>query len=101
MVQLVNGVRPSLLEKVKHEVEEFFKLPFEEKMKYKIRPGEVEGYGTITRTDNQKVDWSDRVYMILNPVTRRKPYLFSELPSSLRYPFSLVYITYPISNTCF
>ncbi|EXB58292.1 Codeine O-demethylase [Morus notabilis] len=82
--QLVNGVSPSLLEKLKHEVEAFFKLPLEEKMKYKIRPGDVEGYGTVNRTDDQKVDWSDRVYMILNPITKRKPYLFPELPSSLR-----------------
>ncbi|KAI5331882.1 hypothetical protein L3X38_022008 [Prunus dulcis] len=83
--ELVNhGVSPTLLEKLKQEIEEFFKLPLEEKMKYKIRPGEVEGYGSVVNTKDQKLDWGDRVYMITNPIHRRKPYLFPELPSSLR-----------------
>ncbi|KAL6282556.1 hypothetical protein ACE6H2_013485 [Prunus campanulata] len=83
--ELVNhGVSPTLLEKLKHEIEEFFKLPLEEKMKYKIRPGEVEGYGSIVNTKDQKLDWGDRVYMITNPIHRRQPHLFPELPSSLR-----------------
>lgn len=92
-----HGVSPTLLEKLKHEIEEFFKLPLEEKMKYKIRPGEVEGYGSVVNTKDQKLDWGDRVYMITNPIHRRKPYLFPELPSSLRYSLShtlkdLIYI---------
>lgn len=90
VAQLVNhGVSSSLLEKLNDEIEGFFKLPLEEKMKYKIRPGDVEGYGTVVRTDNQRLDWGDRVYMIINPLHRRKPYLFPELPSSLRFPLSL------------
>jgi isopenicillin N synthase-like dioxygenase len=85
-VQLVNhGVSSSLLKKLKHEIEEFFKLPVEEKMKYKVRPGDVEGYGTIVRSKGQKLDWGDRFYMTVNPTHRRKPYLFPELPTSLRY----------------
>ncbi|PON84997.1 Oxoglutarate/iron-dependent dioxygenase [Trema orientale] len=83
--QLVNhGVSPSLLEKLNHEIEAFFKLPMAEKLKYKIRPGDTEGYGSIVRTDDQKRDWGDRMYMITNPITKKKPHLFPELPSSLR-----------------
>ncbi|KAM1213324.1 hypothetical protein PS2_004753 [Malus domestica] len=83
--QLVNhGVSPMLLEKLKHEVQVFFKLPLEEKMKYTIRSGDFEGYGNIVKTKDQKLDWGDRLYMITNPVHRRNPYLFAELPSSLR-----------------
>ncbi|XVF30300.1 hypothetical protein REPUB_Repub16aG0044900 [Reevesia pubescens] len=38
LFQLVkHGVSSSLLEKLKHEVEEFYKLPLEAKMKYKMR----------------------------------------------------------------
>ncbi|EOY27847.1 Senescence-related gene 1 [Theobroma cacao] len=60
LFQLVNhGVSPSLLEKLKHELEEFYKLPLEEKMKYKMRPGEVEGYGNTAR-EAGKLDWADR-----------------------------------------
>ncbi|KAJ7942781.1 2-oxoglutarate (2OG) and Fe(II)-dependent oxygenase superfamily protein [Quillaja saponaria] len=83
--QLVNhGVSFQLLENLKQEIENFFKLSSEEKLKYKIRPGDVEGYGTVIRCEDQKLDWGDRFYMILNPVHRRKPYLFPELPSSFR-----------------
>ncbi|KAM1154104.1 hypothetical protein ACFX2I_036453 [Malus domestica] len=83
--QLVNhGVNPMLLENLKHEIEVFFKLPLEEKMKYAIRSGDVEGYGNIAKTKDQKLDWGDRFYMITNPIHRRKPYLFAELPSSIR-----------------
>ncbi|KAJ0082959.1 hypothetical protein Patl1_10298 [Pistacia atlantica] len=42
--QLVNhGVSSSLLEKLKFEIQEFFNLPLEEKMKYKIKPDDFEG----------------------------------------------------------
>jgi hypothetical protein len=84
-----HGVSFSLLEKLKHEIEGFFKLPSEEKMKYKVRPGDFEGYGTVVRSENQKLDWGDRFYTIINPIHRRKPYLFPELPSSLRFSLSL------------
>ncbi|XP_059437863.1 protein SRG1-like [Corylus avellana] len=83
--QLVNhGVSSSLLKKLKNEIEEFFKLPMEEKMKFKVKPGDVEGYGTVIRSKGQKLDWGDRFYMTVNPIHKRKPYLFPELPPSLR-----------------
>ncbi|KAJ1430564.1 Oxoglutarate/iron-dependent dioxygenase [Sesbania bispinosa] len=83
--QVVNhGVNSQLLEKLKLEIENFFKLPTEEKTKYQIRPGDVQGYGTVIRCKDQKLDWGDRFYMVINPVERRKPYLFPELPTSLR-----------------
>ncbi|XP_059596416.1 oxoglutarate-dependent flavonoid 7-O-demethylase 1 [Vitis vinifera] len=84
--QLVNhGVNSSLVEKLKSEIGEFYKLPLEERMKYKMRPGDVEGYGHLPiRSEDQKLDWADRFYMITNPIHTRKPYLLPELPSSLR-----------------
>ncbi|KAH9797565.1 protein SRG1 [Citrus sinensis] len=82
--QLVNhGVSSSLLAKLKHDMLEFYELPMEEKMKYKIKPDDVEGYGAVARSDG-KLDWGDRVYMITNPIQRRKSHLLPELPSSLR-----------------
>ncbi|KAE8719876.1 protein SRG1 [Hibiscus syriacus] len=57
---LVNHeVNSLILEKVKEEIEGFYKLPLEEKMKYKMREGDVEGYGNIER-DEGKLDWADR-----------------------------------------
>ncbi|KAG5126330.1 hypothetical protein JHK82_027165 [Glycine max] len=45
--QVVNhGVSSQLREKLKLEIEKFFKLPIEEKKKYQIRAGDVQGYGT-------------------------------------------------------
>ncbi|KAL1560397.1 codeine O-demethylase-like [Salvia divinorum] len=84
--QLVNhGVDISLVDKLKHEIKEFYNLPLEEKLKYKIKDGEVEGYGQkIIVSGDDKVDWSDRFYMITNPLHLRKPHLFPELPSSFR-----------------
>ncbi|THG00946.1 hypothetical protein TEA_001349 [Camellia sinensis var. sinensis] len=42
--QLVNhGVSSLLVEKLKYEIEEFYMLPSEEKMRFKIQPGDVEG----------------------------------------------------------
>ncbi|KAG2684885.1 hypothetical protein I3760_10G096800 [Carya illinoinensis] len=85
LFQLVNhGVSLSLLNKLNNEIEEFFKLPLEEKMKYQVRPGDVEGYGRVPRPKVQTLDWGDRFYMTISPIHKRKLYLFPELPSSLR-----------------
>ncbi|XP_010059077.2 codeine O-demethylase [Eucalyptus grandis] len=84
LFQLINhGIGPSLLEDLRHEIEEFFKLPLPEKTKFKVRLGEVEGYGNVARSDG-KLDWGDRFFMIVNPLAKRKLHLFPELPLSLR-----------------
>ena len=90
--QLVNhGVSSSLMEKLKSEIGKFYRLPLEEKMKYKIRPGSVEGYGlSLIRSQDQKLDWGDRFYMITNPFHRRNPHLLSELPPSLWFSLHLL-----------
>ncbi|XP_073151850.1 protopine O-dealkylase-like [Henckelia pumila] len=84
--QVVNhGVEFSLVEKLKHEIQEFYKLPVEERLMYKIREGDFEGYGnTVILSEGQKVDWADRLYIITNPIHRRKYHLFPHLPSTLR-----------------
>ncbi|KAJ0581542.1 putative codeine 3-O-demethylase [Helianthus annuus] len=86
--QLVNhGVDKLLVEKLKKEVVEFYKLPMEEKLRYKLKAGEYEGYGqTVVNTQDQKVDWADRFYMITNPLHRRKSHLLPQLPPTLRSP---------------
>ncbi|WJZ96648.1 hypothetical protein VitviT2T_015312 [Vitis vinifera] len=75
--QLVNhGVSSSLVEKLKSEIGEFYKLPLEERIKYKMRPGDFEGYGlSPIRSEDQKLDWGDRFYMTTNPIHTRKPYM--------------------------
>ncbi|RZB82290.1 codeine O-demethylase-like [Glycine soja] len=83
--QLVeHGISSVVMKTLEDEVEGFFMLPMEEKMKYKVRPGDVEGYGTVIRSEDQKLDWGDRLFMKINPRSIRNPHLFPELPSSLR-----------------
>ncbi|GJT11739.1 codeine O-demethylase-like protein, partial [Tanacetum coccineum] len=82
---LVNhGVDKLLVENMKKEMVEFFKLPEEEKSRYKLKAGEYEGYGqTILHAQDQKVDWADRFYMITNPLHRRKSHLLPNFPPSI------------------
>ncbi|KAK1381953.1 Senescence-related protein 1 [Heracleum sosnowskyi] len=84
--QLINhGVSDSLLEKVKTGVEEFFKLPLEEKRKFGQLEGDIEGYGQAFVVSNeQKLDWADLFYMITLPTDIRKPHLLPQLPQSFR-----------------
>ncbi|KAJ9565837.1 hypothetical protein OSB04_001803 [Centaurea solstitialis] len=84
--QLVNhGVDKSLVEEMKKRMVEFFKMPIQEKLRYKLKGGEYEGYGqTILHAQDQKVDWADRFYMITNPLHRRKSNLLPEFPPLLR-----------------
>ncbi|MED6155136.1 hypothetical protein PIB30_002338 [Stylosanthes scabra] len=83
--QLVeHGISKEMLGNLNEEIQEFFKLPLEEKLKLKIREGEVEGYGTVILREDQTLDWGDRLYMITNPLHKRKPHLFPHIPQSLR-----------------
>jgi len=85
-MQLVeHGISPAVLKTLKDEVEGFFMLPLEEKMKYKVLPGDVEGYGAVIRSDDTKLDWGDRLFFKTNPRSIRKPHLLPQLPSSFRY----------------
>ncbi|KAL5774114.1 hypothetical protein ACOSP7_011671 [Xanthoceras sorbifolium] len=84
--QLINhGVNTSLLEKVKVEIQEFFKLPMEEKKKYLQHPEDIEGFGqAFVVSEEQKLDWADMLYMVTLPTHLRKPHLFPNLPLPLR-----------------
>ncbi|KAL5774120.1 hypothetical protein ACOSP7_011677 [Xanthoceras sorbifolium] len=84
--QLINhGVSTSLVEKVKVEIQEFFKLTMEEKKKYWQQPEDVEGFGqAFVVSEEQKLDWADMFYMVTLPTHLRKPHLFPNLPLPLR-----------------
>ncbi|KAF5475232.1 hypothetical protein F2P56_007062 [Juglans regia] len=84
--QLINhGVSSSLLENVKSGIQEFFKLPMEEKKKYWQQGGDIEGFGqAFVVSDEQKLDWGDLFYMVTLPTHLRKPHLFPKLPLPLR-----------------
>ncbi|WRX29152.1 Non-hem dioxygenase N-terminal domain - like 10 [Theobroma cacao] len=75
----------SLVEKVKTEIQDFFNLPMEEKKKYWLYPGDVEGFGqAFVVSDEQKLDWGDMFFLTTLPVYSRKPHLFPKLPLPFR-----------------
>ncbi|XP_071702171.1 protein SRG1-like [Rutidosis leptorrhynchoides] len=84
--QMINhGISCSLLEKVKKETQEFFKLPMEDKKKFWQTTEDVEGFGqAFVVSEEQKLDWSDIFYLITLPHNIRKPHLFPNLPLPFR-----------------
>ncbi|XP_077232607.1 oxoglutarate-dependent flavonoid 7-O-demethylase 1-like [Tasmannia lanceolata] len=84
--QLVNhGVSSTLVEKMKSEIQAFFKLPLEEKNKLAQQQGDTEGYGqSFVVSEGQKLDWADMFLLITLPTYLRKPHLFENLPPSFR-----------------
>ncbi|XP_013604249.1 PREDICTED: protein SRG1-like isoform X4 [Brassica oleracea var. oleracea] len=79
--QLVNhGVDPSFLDITKCEIQDFFNLPMEEKKKFWQQPNEMEGFGqAFVVSEDQKLDWADMFFFIVQPVELRKPHLFPKL----------------------
>ncbi|KAL8200188.1 hypothetical protein R6Q57_011527 [Mikania cordata] len=84
--QIINhGVSGSLLDRVKKETQEFFKLPMEEKAKLWQTAEDIEGFGqAFVVSEEQKLDWADMFYVATLPLHIRKPRLFSNLPLSFR-----------------
>ncbi|KAF8391140.1 hypothetical protein HHK36_023441 [Tetracentron sinense] len=84
--QLVNhGVSSLLVEKVRLEIQDFFKLPMEEKKKFWQEAGDVEGFGqAFVVSEEQKLDWGDLFLMTMLPPYLRKPHLFPKLPLPFR-----------------
>lgn len=92
--QIVNhGVSASMLECLRNDIIDFFKLPFEEKKKLWQETENHEGFGQLfIVSEEQKLDWSDMFYITTLPARLRKLELFNKLPpklrSSLSHPFS-------------
>ncbi|EPS65204.1 hypothetical protein M569_09574, partial [Genlisea aurea] len=81
-----HGVESGVVEKMKEEVEKFFHLPIDEKMRYSQKAGDVEGYGqAFVVSEDQKLDWADMFFALSLPENLRKPHLIPSLPSDFRY----------------
>jgi isopenicillin N synthase-like dioxygenase len=72
--QAVNhGMTPSFLEEAHAVTRRFFLLPEEEKMKYGRSPDGFDGYGNDPAySNNQTLDWNDRLYLNVLPESLRK-----------------------------
>ncbi|XP_057856119.2 oxoglutarate-dependent flavonoid 7-O-demethylase 1 isoform X2 [Cryptomeria japonica] len=82
--QVVNhGVPVSVLDQMKQVVRDFFQLPLEEKLKCGIQ--EREGYGqAFVISDEQKLDWSDMLYLVTLPEDVRNMNFWPRRPTNFR-----------------
>jgi isopenicillin N synthase-like dioxygenase len=81
-----HGIPNSLLDAVRRVGKEFFQLPLEEKQKYAVNPGDLQGYGqTYVVSERQKLDWGDSLGLIMFPSGYRDLNLWPVEPADFRY----------------
>ena len=69
-----HGIDLSLLESIEKVAMDFFVLPLEEKQKYPMLPGTVQGYGqAFVFSEDQKLDWVNMIALGLEPHSIRVP----------------------------
>ncbi|KAJ4883542.1 2-oxoglutarate (2OG) and Fe(II)-dependent oxygenase superfamily protein [Raphanus sativus] len=86
VVQVMNhGMTQEFLDKIYELTKQFFALPTEEKQKYAREIGSIQGYGNdMILSDDQVLDWIDRLYLSTYPEDQRKLQLWPELPAGFR-----------------
>ncbi|KAL6850386.1 hypothetical protein ACP4OV_021013 [Aristida adscensionis] len=85
--QLINhGVPDEVIQDVRRDIADFFKLPLEAKQAYAQLPASgLEGYGQVfVLSDTQKLDWADMLYLMLRPVASRDMRFWPAQPPSFR-----------------
>ncbi|KAM6557444.1 hypothetical protein CsatB_004463 [Cannabis sativa] len=84
--QLINhGVSEEVIEKIKIDIEEFFKMPLEKKQSYAQQPNSIEGYGqAFIHSEDQKLDWGDMLFLIALPLSQRNMRCWPIQPISFR-----------------
>ncbi|GLT91187.1 hypothetical protein SLE2022_090870 [Rubroshorea leprosula] len=84
--QLINhGVLDEVIENMKIDIQEFFKLPLGEKMGCAQEPNNLEGYGqAFVVSEEQKLDWGDMLFLLTQPVFIRNLKFWPTNPPSLR-----------------
>lgn len=75
----------AFLENIYELTKQFFALPTEEKQKYAREIGSIQGYGNdMILSDDQVLDWIDRLYLTTYPEDQRKLHFWSEIPAGFR-----------------
>lgn len=76
-----HGVDLDLLAEIEKKAMEFFMLPLEEKQKYPMAPGTVQGYGqAFVFSEHQKLDWCNMFALALHPHFMRNLKLWPKNP---------------------
>lgn len=90
LVQVTNhGIEASLMDELMSASKEFFRQPLQVKREFSnLNDGEqfrAEGYGNDkVRSKDQILDWSDRIYLKVEPEDERNLALWPKHPSSFR-----------------
>jgi isopenicillin N synthase-like dioxygenase len=89
VIQAINhGMTSLFLDNVREVSKQFFELPKEEKQKYAREPNSHERYGNdVIFTENQRLDWTDRVYLKVQPEDQRNFKVWPQKPDHFRYTF--------------
>ncbi|CAO2837747.1 unnamed protein product [Amaranthus hypochondriacus] len=84
--QAINhGMTNDFIDKVHKVGKQFFSLPLEEKQKYSREIKAWEGYGNDNVfSENQTLDWLDRLYLTVQPEDRRKLKYWPDNPPEFR-----------------
>ncbi|KAK9095415.1 hypothetical protein Scep_026884 [Stephania cephalantha] len=82
--QLINhGVTEGIIEKIKGDAEEFFRLPLEKKKAYAQQPESIQGYGqAFVVSEEQKLDWCDTFCLRTFPIAERLAKFWPTSPPS-------------------
>lgn len=85
-LQVINhGIESAILDQVREDARNFFHLTMEEKQKYARPADDIQGYGTdIILSDRQILDWTDRLYLVINPKDEQRIQYWPESPTSFR-----------------
>ncbi|KAI7987451.1 Protein SRG1 [Camellia lanceoleosa] len=63
---------------------DFFMMPLEEKQKYPMAPGTIQGYGqAFVFSEDQKLDWCNKFALGVEPHSTRNPKLCQQSQPSL------------------
>jgi len=74
-----------LLDEMEKLAREFFTLPLEEKEKYPMAPGGIQGYGhAFVFSEDQKLDWCNMLALGVEPASIRQPKLWPTSPAGFR-----------------
>ncbi|KAL1206588.1 Protein SRG1 [Cardamine amara subsp. amara] len=86
VVQVMNhGITEALLDKIYELTKQFYWLSSEEKKKYEREIGTYEGYGgDMILSDDQVLDWFDRLYLTTYPEDQRQIKFWPEIPIGFR-----------------
>ncbi|OVA15010.1 Oxoglutarate/iron-dependent dioxygenase [Macleaya cordata] len=81
--QVINhGIDAELLECIEKVAKKFFLLPLEEKQKYAMAPGTIQGYGhAFVFSEDQKLDWCNMLALGVEPFFIRNPKLWPTNPA--------------------